>query len=171
MNQILSRHQFLMNHTCICHYKKKNITRWYTTTTKKPNLCPPGPGHTCGENHSDPFLVPHPPGPRNQRQHLEPQLSLEAGGGGAAAARGGASWRLGPPGSEAPQEHHLHRSPHRGGFRQASTAVTTEHCRLEYSGLVNVFRIFTETAGNESRGLFVKEEIENPCCIDRHKPT
>lgn len=118
---------------------------------KNANLSPPGPGHTCRENYSDPFLVPNPPGPRNQRQHLEPQLSLEAGGGGAAAARGGASWRLGPPGSETPQEHHLHRSPHRGGLRQASRAVTSEHCSPEYSGLVNELRIVPETDGKEKK--------------------
>lgn len=154
----------------VAHWKTLEVDIW--PQKMKTDLSPPGSGHTCRENHGDPVLVPHPPGPGKQRQHPEPQLSLEAGGGGAAAAPGGASWRLGPPGREDPQEHHLHHSPPGGGLPQACTAVTTEHCSSEYSRFVAVFRISAETAGEKSRGLFVKKKekktlrsfIENQCC-------
>lgn len=80
-------------------------------TLLSPDLCLAGSGHICRQNNCSSLLVQHPPGPGHQRQHPEPQLSLEAGGGCAAAAATRTSWRLGPSRCEAAQEHHLHIGP------------------------------------------------------------
>lgn len=61
----------------------------------------PGPDYMCRQNNCYSLLVPNLPGPGDQCQHPQPELSLEAGGRGAAAAPGGTSRRLGPPRCEA----------------------------------------------------------------------
>lgn len=140
------------------------------TTISKRNPSPPGPGHTCRQNNGDPVLVPHPPGPRNQRQHPEPELSLEAGGCGAAAAPWGASRRLGPSGCEAPQEHHLHLSPHReppkaNGAMISNTIVLTSASFL----LFNIYSPCCCRKVEESFyfGKTFRSYTENQCCDHR----
>lgn len=69
-----------------------------------------GPGYVFRKNNGNSVLVPHLPGPGDQCQHPQPELSLEAGSRCAAATPGGSSWRLGVPRCEASQEHHLNIS-------------------------------------------------------------
>lgn len=67
-----------------------------------------GPGYSSRQNHRGSLLVQHLPGPGDQRQHPQSELSLEAGGCRAAGAAGGASRGVAASVREAPQEHHLH---------------------------------------------------------------
>lgn len=95
--------------------QKQNMTTDdYLTALMYPCYpCFPGPGYVCRQNNCSSLLVPHLPGPGDQCQHPQPELSLEAGGCRAAAASGGTSRRLGLPRCEDSQEHHLSVSPYR----------------------------------------------------------
>ena len=108
---------------CMCHVLSATKNdRWYMGTMycivlswllscTVQTIFLPGPSDICRQNHCNSLLVPHLSGPGHQCQHLQPELSLEAGGCCAAAAPGGASWWLGLPHREASQEHYLNDSP------------------------------------------------------------
>lgn len=74
-------------------------------------LCPhAGPDYSSRQNNCSSLLVQHLPGSRDQREHPQSELSLEAGGCRPAGAPGGRSRGMAPPVCEASQEHHLYSS-------------------------------------------------------------
>lgn len=72
-----------------------------------------GPGYSGRQNNCGSLLVQHLPGPGDQCEHPQSELSLEAGGCRAAGAAGGTRQGMAQSVCEASQEHHLYISSQR----------------------------------------------------------